>query len=235
MVKAVVFDLDDTLISESHYQKSAQDAVFLHLQNLAGISLEKIKSESEIAEKAPRDQYFQRLLPRLGLTASSQMVSDLINVHRGHLPSISWYPDVLPTLEQLRLRGFKLGVITDGYAVAQHQKLQAVKAAEYFDAIVVSDDLGREYWKPHQKTFLTMASQLGVEAQEMMYVGDNPEKDFFISSSLPITTVRITRTDSLKGDRGYYEGVVEDYVVKSLLEIVELLNHLNESEKNEAN
>lgn len=235
MVKAVVFDLDDTLISENHYQKSAQDAVFLHLQNLTGISLEGIKSRSKIAQKAPREQYFQTLLPELGLTASSQMVSELIDIHRGHLPSISWYSDVLPTLEQLRLGGFKLGIITDGYAVAQHQKLRAVKAAKHFDAIVVSDDLGREYWKPHQKTFLTIASKLDVKTDEMMYVGDNPEKDFFISSSLPITTVRIARGDSLKADRGYRKGIVEDYTVKNLLEVVELLKHLNESEKNEVN
>lgn len=227
IIKAVVFDLDDTLISESHYQNSAQSAIFHHLRTLTGKSLEEILLEANAAAEAPRDQYFQSLLPRLGLEPSQKMVHSLIEIHRGHLPVISWYSDVIPTLNELRLEGAKLGIITDGYSIAQHQKLLAVKAAAYFDAIVVSDDLGREYWKPHCKPFLTIASDLGIDVSEVMYVGDNPEKDFYISSELPVTTVKITRDDSLKANREYWKGIVEDYSVDALDEVVDLYTKLN--------
>lgn len=228
MIKAVVFDLDDTLISETHYQASARSAVLNHLAELTGISLEEIVAESKVADEGPREYYFQSLLPKLGMEASPEAVTNLIDIHREHTPSISWYPDVLETLEGLRSLGVKLGVITDGYSVAQHQKLMAVEAATHFDAIVVSDDLGREFWKPHQKTFLKIAGELNADPEELIYVGDNPEKDFYISKSLPITTVRIKREDALKAGRAYRGDVVEDYAVDSLVDLVELCKRLNE-------
>lgn len=231
MIKAVVFDLDDTLISENHYQNSAQSAVFRHLRTLTGKPLESILLEAKIAAEAPRNQYFQLLLPRIGLEPSPEMVHSLIEIHRGHLPVISWYSDVIPALKELRVRGAKLGIITDGYSIAQHQKLLAVKAADHFDAIVVSDDLGREFWKPHRKPFLTIASELDVEVNEVMYVGDNPEKDFYISSTLPITTVKIMREDSLKGNREYRNGIIEDYLVDGLGDVVNLYTKLNAKAK----
>lgn len=227
MIKAVVFDLDDTLISETHYQTSARSAVLNHLAELTGISIEEITAESKIAAAGPRERYFQSLLPKLGMEASPEAVSNLINVHRGHRPLISWYPDVLESLYGLRSLGMKLGIITDGYSVAQHQKLLAVEASTHFDAIVVSDDLGREFWKPHQKTFFKIAEELNVEPEELMYVGDNPEKDFYISHSLPITTVRIRREDALKADRAYHGNITEDYWVDSLQDLVGLCKRLN--------
>lgn len=232
MIKAVIFDLDDTLVSENSYQISANQAVLEYLAKRTERPIETVEGFALQASKFPRSEYFQQLLPLLGIASNEEMVSELISIHRQHLPDISWYSDVLITLSELRESGSKLGIITDGYSIAQHQKLNALNAEQYFDGIVVSDDLGREYWKPHTKPFVVIAEKLGVDPTEMIYVGDNPEKDFYISEILGVTTIRIIREDSLKANREYKSGILENYLVDSLNSVVRIFNDLNRDTKN---
>lgn len=226
-MRAVVFDLDDTLISESQYQKSAQQAVLAFLSNELGLPLEVIEYHSRAVESGPRTDYFQRLLKRLGVQSTDAWVSTLISVHRNHEPILDWYSDVPPALDELRNLGMKLAVITDGYSIAQHKKLDALGAHSHFDSIVVSDDFGRQFWKPHPLVFRETADRLSVQPPEMLYVGDNPEKDFYVSKSLGIQTVRITRPDSIKANKPYRDDVKETFSVVDLSEVAELVRDLN--------
>lgn len=230
--KAVVFDLDDTLTSESEYQESANAAVLSHLAMISGKSLSEITPRAAEAAKCPRTEYFQTLLPSLGISATSERVASLIKVHREHPPSIAWYPDVEHTLEMLKAAGALLGIVTDGHAVAQRRKIAALHASEYFDEIIVTDELGREYWKPHERAFIEIAKKLGVSPKEMIYVGDNPEKDFFISERLPVTTVRVARDGQLKSRLQYLEEIREDHRIDSLTDVLRLFNEpIEESQK----
>ena len=58
--------------------------------------------------------------------------------------------------------------------------------------VILTEELGRKYWKPHPKAFKIMREKLDVEFHEMVYVGDNPEK-ISILLKYPITTVRVLR------------------------------------------
>lgn len=231
MIKAVVFDLDDTLVSETKYQDSARKAVLAYLAELTDVPLLEVSKLSIVAEDGPRNEYFQRLLILLGLESTDENVQLLLSTHRSHFPALSWYPDVLESVKGLRELGAKLGIITDGYSIAQHQKLKAVNASKHFDAIVVSDDLGREYWKPHPRTFQLVAKQLGILPSEIVYVGDNPEKDFYISHTLGVKTARVIREDSIKSSRAYKEGVREDFLLEEFEKIVPLFTFLNKEDK----
>lgn len=225
--RAVVFDLDDTLTSEAEYQVSAGRAVLRHLSEKTGLSLARVERESEHVSDVERSAYFQTLLPRLGIESDSHQTSRLVELHRGHSPEISWYPDVAPVLESLRGVGAKLGVVTDGYAEAQRRKLAVLRAEELFDAIVVSDEFGRDYWKPHPEPFLRVCAALGVQPDQMIYVGDNPAKDFYISRLLPVVTVRLVRNGTLKGHLDYREGVREQFLLDDIRELTDLFCRLN--------
>lgn len=150
------------------------------------------------------------------------MIIDLVNEYRGHFPDIQFYDDVLQCLNELKGLGIKIGIITDGYALAQRQKLKAVEADVYFDEIIVTDELGRDYWKPHPKAFEIIKERFGVSFDEMIYVGDNPEKDFYISTIYPIKTIRIFR-DGVHKDKIYLEEIKEDATIYHLNEINYLL------------
>lgn len=221
--KAIIFDLDDTLISESSYQKSAIGAVVAHLDERYDVGIDFIWRAIEKASVVPRSEFFQTLLPLLGLPADEDSVSGLVGVHRRHLPEIDWHSDVLAGLSELRNAGFLLGMITDGHAVTQRQKLKALGAEALFEVVVVTDELGRLYWKPHRRAFDIVCCRLGVSADQVVYVGDNPEKDFYISSTLPISTLEMRRPGSRTASSEYFGGVRPDAVVGSMDDLVALL------------
>ena len=223
MKKAVIFDLDDTLISEKQYIQSGY-------RHVAKILSKKINiNENDLYQKLHRlfeqnsKDVFNRLFEDLDVQYTQNDILELVKEYRSHWPAINFYPDVIPCLEELKRRGIKLGIITDGYAIAQRQKLNALNAHTYFDEIIVTDELGREYWKPHPYAFEIMKGKLGVEFPNMMYVGDNPEKDFYLSEVIPITTARIKREDCLYKDRAYLHHIKETYTIDSLNDIAAFL------------
>src|SRR5690606_1335448 len=166
---------------------------------------------------------FNRLLERLGIVYTKENILELVEEYRNHMPDISFFDDVLPCLEQLKYREIKTGIITDGYANAQKLKLKAVNAFNYFEEIIVKDELGREYWKPHPKPFEMIKEKLNIGFHEMVYVGDNPEKDFFIKSIYPVKTIRIFRVNGVYNNKPYYNSIEEDYKLNNLTELHQLI------------
>lgn len=218
MIKAVIFDLDDTLISEKEYIQSG----YRHIAKLLSLRL-KIDEQSlyqmliELFNNSPKN-VFNRLFDKFAMPYTKETIKELVDEYRNHFPHIKFFDDVLPCLEGLKKKGKKLGIITDGYANAQRQKLKAINAYDYFDEIIVTDELGREYWKPHPRAFELMQENLNVEFNEMVYVGDNPEKDFYISRIYPVKTIRIYRNGIYK-KRDYLDGCKEMFSIFSLKEI----------------
>lgn len=224
MIKAVIFDLDDTLISEKVYIRSGYRAVAKHLEEMEILPdiWEDIYPKLLRLFDEDSKNVFNRLLDGYHITYEPEDVQELVRVYREHKPELPFHEDVIPTLEGLRKRGMKLGIISDGYAVTQRRKLEAVNAAPLFDDIILTDELGREFWKPSPKAFEMMQQRMKVSFEEMLYVGDNPEKDFYISKTLPIQTARIYREDAVYRNHLYREGIKETYPIKSLKELFTL-------------
>ncbi|WRU97867.1 HAD-IA family hydrolase (plasmid) [Priestia filamentosa] len=226
MIKAVIFDLDDTLISEKEYIKSGYQhiAALLNAKGLGEIE-ELVDKLLRLLDENSKN-VFNRLFDFLEVTYTRGTIMELVDEYRNHLPSVNFYEDVLPCIYKLKKMDIKLGIITDGYANAQRQKLRRLVATRYFDEIVVTDEIGTEYWKPHPKSFEIMKEKLGVKYDEMIYVGDNPQKDFYISSIYPIKTIRIHRQGLYKHGN-YRDGIKEHYSIKDLNEFSILLSNWN--------
>lgn len=219
MVKAVVFDLDDTLISEREYIESGFRHIASILEDELGCSKEMIYNDMICLFNEDPKYVFNRLLDKYGNAYTEKTISNLVEEYRNHYPNISFYADVIPCINYLRSKNIRLGIITDGYAIAQRLKLKAVNAHEYFEEIIVTDELGREFWKPHPRAFELMREKLNVSYCEMAYVGDNPAKDFYISSIYPVRTIQINRQGIYK-ELSYFRGVKADLVINNLFEIV---------------
>ncbi|WP_336866200.1 HAD family hydrolase [Peribacillus frigoritolerans] len=218
MIRAVVFDLDDTLISEKKYIKSG----YQYISKILSARYDKDAQELyqllfKLFNESPHN-VFNRILDKMGISYTKNDILEMVEEYRDHLPDIEFFDDVLPCLKELKKKNIKIGVITDGYATAQRQKLKVIKATNFFDEIIVTDELGREYWKPHPKAFEMMKEKLNVEFNEMIYVGDNPEKDFYISSIYPTETIRIYR-DGVYRDRKYLYNIKENHSIHCLSEL----------------
>jgi putative hydrolase of the HAD superfamily len=222
MVKAIIFDLDDTLISEKQYIESG----FRHIAKLLSDRYDKKEIElykvlNKLFINSPKN-VFNRLFETFEIPYTKKQIIELVEEYRNHVPNIDFYNDVLPCLDVLKNKKIKMGVITDGYTNAQRNKLMTVNANNHFDEIVVTDELGREFWKPHPKAFEIMKEKLNVEFHEMIYVGDNPEKDFYISSVYPIRTVRVYR-EGVYTEKSYLKGIKEKHSIQSLSELIKLI------------
>lgn len=208
MIKAYVFDLDDTLCPEIEYVKSGFRAIAKAFDD------KKLYDKLYSLFKEDKANVYQRA------GFDEEQCKKCIAIYRNHMPDISLAQDVVKTLETLKERGYKLGIITDGRPEGQRNKIKALGLDKIMDYIIVTDELGGiEYRKPNPKAFELMKDALKVEFNEMCYVGDNPKKDFFVGSIYPITTIQI-KCGLMYDKEGYKDEIFPSAIVSSLKEII---------------
>ena len=124
-------------------------------------------------------------------------VDRLVEEYHNHTPKISLLPGIASLLSDLRADGAHLAVITDGVSHSQHRKVKALRLAELVDMIVVTDDKGLEYRKPHPYAFQSVSQRFGHQSSGYVYIGDNPLKDFIAPRRLGWETVRLRMRNQL--------------------------------------
>ncbi len=132
----------------------------------------------------------------------------------------------IPTLVELRARGYKTGLITNGRHALQSAKLANLGLTPYLDSIVITgdyaklrcgDEKNREYYKPNPDVFVYAAETLGLEPSECYYVGDNPLHDVVPSKKAGLVPVWIRSKSPWMGDASAMpEHVCDD--VRGVLE-----------------
>jgi putative hydrolase of the HAD superfamily len=197
---AVIFDLDDTLISEKEYIRSGFKVVSSKISQNYNLDSNVVYKKMIDLFKVDTKNVFNRLLDSLNIKYSSEYINNLIDAYRSHIPDIKLYEDADYIIKYLYEKGIKLGIITDGYKITQRNKLKALNIDKYFDCVIVTDELGKEYWKPHRKSYDITKDILGIEYEEMIYVGDNIIKDFITPNKLGINTVLISREEGIYSD-----------------------------------
>jgi len=201
MIQAVAFDLDDTLYDEVDYCRSGFQAVAEFLASPPAQSAETILEVLwRQFSSGNRTKTFNAALDALGikysaggcLPADEDLIQTLVHVYRNHRPQISLPKDSKKVLAQLGSE-YELGLITDGFLPAQKLKVQALGIEKYFKAIIYTEELGREFWKPSPAGFQKLMEVLNCGAEAIVYVADNETKDFIGPNKLGITTIQILR------------------------------------------
>ena len=201
-IRAVVFDLDDTLYAERDYVRSGYRAVGKHLrwtlgcENLTGGGM---RAEDWLWDRFCRGQAagaFDALNETFGLGLTGGDITQLVRVYRSHRPDIHPVDGAAETLKYLAGL-YRLGLLSDGFLPAQQLKLDALGLGDLFVAVVFTENLGREFWKPSPAGFEALARELGVVGDVCAYVGDNPGKDFVAPNALGWLTVQLVRPDQV--------------------------------------
>lgn len=221
-IKAIVFDLDDTLYPETDYVKSGFREVGKEIERRFGVNDAFNKLYAFFL--ADKNDVYGRVLRDYKVSFKESDIADLIEIYRTHNPQLTLSTDVKDTLSALRAKGLKLGIITDGRPFQQHAKIKSLGLDKSVDGIIITDELGGvEYRKPNPTAFREMCETLGVSPIEMIYVGDNPAKDFAVKKYLPIFTVRLVR-GGLYEDCNYCENILPDKVVFNVKDVAALIN-----------
>ena len=192
-MKAVLFDLDDTLYPEIDFVRSGFRAVARYLTSRYNLDEDSLYRQMLVLlQEEGRGKVFNRLLDSLDL-CTEERVKLLVYLYRAHIPTIRLYEDVLPILEHLRSRQIRLGIVTDGMASVQRRKITALGLNELFDALICTDELGQEFWKPSPIPFKVALALLGMCPSESVYVGNDPAKDFGGPNEIGMVTIRVDR------------------------------------------
>ena len=216
-IKAVIFDLDDTLFSEIDYVKSGFRAVAKELPEVKGC-YDKLYSAFEDKESA-----IDYVLESEGLY-TEEIKQRCVNAYRFHKPDISLADDKKELLIKLKQSGIKLGIITDGRPEGQKNKIDALGLDALVDEIIITDELGGEkFRKPNDISFRIMQHRFGIPFENIVYVGDNINKDFIAPKQLGMQSILFLNPD------GLYSS--EEYSMESVRSFSELAQKLNSKGK----
>lgn len=169
LVKGVIFDLDDTLYNEKEYVKSGYKAIAEYLdRDDAYINL---WSYFELGKPAI-DMYLDEI-------GHKEEKVNCLKIYREHIPILAFNNGVLEIIKELKSKNIKVGIITDGRPIGQRNKIAALGLEEMMDDIVVTDELGgKQFRKPCDIAFRIIQRRWKIPFEQMLYVGDNINKDF---------------------------------------------------------
>lgn len=173
--KTIVFDLDDTLIKEIDYLKSAFAAIADHVDH---------GNPALFDEMFDWYQAKEDVFGNLEMRYQKSLKDELKQLYRNHIPNFNAQSKNRDLLLQLKGDGHYLGLVTDGFSVTQRNKIRALDIEQLFDLIVVSEEFGSE--KPDERNFAVF-SQFGTS--QYFYISDNVKKDFIAPNKLGWTTV----------------------------------------------
>ncbi|MFI1954446.1 HAD family hydrolase [Streptomyces xinghaiensis] len=183
----VLFDLDNTLVDR---QRALTDWVAGY-QSHHGLSCEQRRWLFGLLADRATPAHFERIRNRFGLAESA---SSLWHGYCEDLAAaVICPPDVLSGIEELRTRGWRIGIVTNGATDIQTAKLRATGLADRVDAVCISGEAGVR--KPDPALFRKAARRCGISGYEEggWMVGDNPVNDIGGSRSAGFRTVWIHR------------------------------------------
>lgn len=221
-IQGVVFDIDDTLYPERDFVRSGYHAVGEHLRELLGRNdtFEDWLWNRFVSGKTARA--FNDLSEVFGLGLNPGGIRELVDIYHFHFPTIEPYSGISKLLYKLG-REFSLGIVSDGPAQMQQNKLFALGFAGCFDAVVLTDDIAEGSGKPDPAGFEVVSDALFIPHENCLYIADNPTKDFIAPNKLGWTTVRYVREGQIYADSTAPEGDQPQHIVtrdKELLSII---------------
>jgi putative hydrolase of the HAD superfamily len=187
----VIFDLDDTLYDEMSFVRSGLRAVANFGETAFGWNSEHSFGfmENHLI-KFGRGKVFDVWL-RLHGAYSTTRVSTCVRIYRHHRPNIALFPSAFNVLNQLHSH-LPLYLVTDGHKVVQQQKIEALQILKLFKRTFITHRFGIRHAKPSLHCFEKIRQAERCEWSKMVYIGDNPEKDFVNLNRQGALTIRVS-------------------------------------------
>ena len=225
MIKAVVFDLDNTLVDFMAMKAQAIDAA-IHAMRDAGLGLpaEEIRKRID-AIYAERGIEFQSVFDQLLYDEFSKvdykiLASGIIAYRRAREAALVLYPHVTLTLVELMKMNLKLAVVSDAPSREAWLRLCYLDLHHLFDAVVTFDDTKMR--KPNREPFVEALNRLGVLAEEALMIGDWAERDVVGAAQVGMKTIFARYGDT-------FGTVVShaDYEVDDISQVIDIVKQLN--------
>jgi putative hydrolase of the HAD superfamily len=225
VIKAIVFDLDNTL---TDFMKMKEAAIQAAIDGMIDAGFKLGRDDLRERVRAIYDELgleFQRVFDELlarefGEVDPKILASGIVAYRRARESNLVLYPHAQMTLLELAKRGIKLGVVSDAPRLQVWLRLCTLGLQHVFDAVVTFDDTGER--KPAPAPFREILRQLGVEPADALMIGDWAERDVVGAKSLGMRTVF-----ARYGDTFDTKVSGADYDVDDVFQLVGIVDALN--------
>lgn len=225
MIKAIIFDLDNTLVDFMLLKERAISAAISAMID-AGlkISFDEAKRKIDEIYKAEGIEYqkvFDTMLESvLGKIDYKILSAGIVAYRTAREAALSPYPKVFPTLIELIKKGIKLAVVSDAPIKEAWLRLSYLNFHYLFDVVVTYDDSGER--KPSKAPFNLALQKLNVTADECLMVGDWADRDMVGAKAVGMKTVFARYGDTFKT-----VNPDSNYDINDISELVDIVMKLN--------
>jgi putative hydrolase of the HAD superfamily len=243
-IKAVIFDLDDTLIdwsnlevkwdvfhfgrvekarnylTENGHQLPEPQELYVFIKDRLQKTWDDARQDWAIPSMA---QVMHQILIDLGISAEQvDMEALLTHYNWGVFPGVVPFDDTHQVLETLRQQDYKIGLVTNSIFSMwmRDVELEAYNLIDYFDARITSGDIG--YLKPHPQIYHRILEMLDVRPDQAVFVGDRPQNDIAGANEVGLTSVLMS-PPHLERD---LDGIQPDHTINTLSELLPILEKL---------
>jgi putative hydrolase of the HAD superfamily len=229
MIKAIIFDLDNTLVD---FMLLKERAIVAAINAMIGAGLELSFEEThrrinEIykAEGIEYQKVFDTMLENvLGRIDYKILSAGIVAYRTAREAALSPYPKVFPTLIDLIKMGIKLAVVSDAPVKEAWLRLSYLNFHYLFDVVVTYDDSGER--KPSKAPFNLALKKLNLTANECLMVGDWADRDMVGAKAVGMKTVF-----ARYGDTFNTQHPDSNYDINDISELINIVKKLNNLEK----
>lgn len=221
MIKAILFDLDNTLIDFWTMKKVSCEAAVAAMID-AGLKLPREKAMKGIYKLYDKHGFedqkvFQRFMKNaIGKTDYKILANAIVAYRKVKSSFLEPYPHVTATLLSFKKRGIRLGIVTDAPRIQAWVRLASMRLMDFFDVVVAHEDT--KEFKPSKMPFKAALKKLELKPYECLMVGDWPERDIKGAKLTGMLTC-FARYGNPKAKNVKADYEIND--IKELLEIVE--------------
>jgi putative hydrolase of the HAD superfamily len=229
VIKAVVFDFDNTLMDFMRIKRSAVDSAVDAMID-AGLRLPKDKMMDKIYNHYWREgiedqNVFDKVLrEEFGQIDYKILAAGIIGYRRAKEGSTYLYPHVRMTLTELIRRGVQMIIVSDAPRLQVWMRVMRVGLEHFFDHVISFEDTGER--KPSPKPFLKALSFLKTEAAETLMVGDWAERDMVGAKNVGMITCFARYGDSFNT-----QTPEADYEINDISEVLDIVDRNNQGKQ----
>jgi putative hydrolase of the HAD superfamily len=233
-IQAVIFDLDNTL---TDFMKAKVNSITAAVDAMIDVGLPLRREEATeriFAVYKDKGIEHQRVFnifleQSLGKVDNRMLAAAVVAYRRAREGSLVPYPHAKLVLNRLLKAGYKLAVVSDAPSYEAWLRLTALGFQHTFDLVLTFDDTGSH--KPDPTGFLMALDRLAVAADRAVVIGDWKERDILGGQNAGLHTVYARYGDqySKYADKIEGESTEPDFVADDLLQLLDVLDHLNGS------
>ena len=225
MIKAIIFDLDNTLLDFMKMKQFAVKAAITAM-NEAGLNIDEDQAYKDIfklyeSKGWENQQVFDDfLIQNFGKVSNKILAAGIVSYRRAREATLLVYPNVNKTLIELIKMGIQLAVVSDAPSREAWMRLYYLNLHHVFDPVLTYDDSGAH--KPSPKPFEMALDILNVNSDEALMIGDWPDRDVVGASQIGMKTIFARYGDTF--------GTVNsgaDWDVNDIYEVVNIVKDLN--------